>query len=189
MYRNIISNPKNITVKELKSQIEQMQKTANKIIYESDENGINRNNAKLTGLTDENGFIKEGGLSGKNKAELIEEYNKLTKVVNNDYESSIYRDRLTKQEQHNRRKMSKTLGYNVSEKQYNEMLKMWDEYGDMMDKYNYEEILQLIKTKNKHHEKKPVYQLIQEMESEYARQGKEKEPKKIMASIMEKYGV
>lgn len=184
-----ISNPKSITVKELKSAIENMSKTANKILYESDEGGTNQRMAKLTGLTNEEGFIESKGLSSKNKNELIDQYNKLNKMISNDYESSIYRDRLNKQERHNMRKMSKTLGKNITEKQYNEMLKMWDEYGDMMNTYNYEEILDLIKKKNKHRINKPVYQLINEEQENFKNNGQVIEPKLIMQSIYNRYGL
>lgn len=176
------------TVSALRSQARDLVKEANLILYNLDESqkagymrDIGLDISDISGTRKSDTMIGTSQIKYLKKKELVTLIRSLEAFKEADMESEQYAKRLAGAKGHARRKMSKTLGKNITEKQYNEMLDMWNNHSDLMEKIGYREVLDMIKTKNKHGKGNVnVFDMIEEAQDEL---GEEASPAKVRAKV------
>ena len=141
---------KKYTVKQLRSEVRQLIKESNKILYDLNESKkaeymkqISADIQSNIGLASKKseGTFSQMRVKYMTSKELTTAYNALTAFVSADRESVEYAKRLAGREDRMRRKAEKTLGRNISKGAYKKMMTMWSKYSDKMDMYGYRELM------------------------------------------------
>lgn len=176
------------TVSALRTQARELVKQANLILYDLDESqkagymrDIALDIADISGTRANDTLIGTSQIKYLKKRELVTLIRSLEAFKQADMESTEYAKRLSGTRDRARRKASRTIGKNITEKQYKEMLDMWNNHSDLMEKLGYREVLDIIKTKNKHGKGKVnVFDLINNAQNEL---GEDATPKQVRAKV------
>ena len=141
---------KKYTVKQLSSEVRQLIKESNKILYDLNESKkaeymkqISKDIQRNIGLESKKteGTFSQMRVKYMTSKELTTAYNALTAFVSADRESTEYAKRLAGREDRMRRKAEKTLNKKISKGAYRKMMDMWTKYSDKVTTYGYRELI------------------------------------------------
>lgn len=139
---------KKYTVKQLRSEVRQLIKESNKILYDLNESKkaeymkqISSDIQSNIGLASKKneGTFSQMRVKYMTSKELTTAYNALTAFVTADRESVQYAKRLAGREDRMRRKTEKTMGKHITKAAYKKMMKFWENYHDKFEQYGYVE--------------------------------------------------
>lgn len=154
---------KKYTVKQLRSEVRQLIKESNKILYDLSESKkaeymkqISADIQSNIGIASkrQEGTFSQMRVKYMTSKELTTAYNALTAFVAADKESAEYAKRLAGREDRMRRKAEKTLGKSISKKAYKKMMDMWSKYSDKVDMYGYNALIDYAKKTSR--KKEPI---------------------------------
>lgn len=176
------------TVSQLRTMARDLVKDANLILYELDESqkagymkDIALDISNISGTRKSDTLIGTSQIKYLRKKQLVTLIRNLEAFKEADVQSEAYVKRLAGRKDMARRKASRTMGINITSKQYDEMLEMWENHSDLMEKIGYSEILDVIKTKNKKGKSKVnVYDLIQNAKNKL---GEDVSPKQVVKQM------
>lgn len=146
------------TVQRLRTEVRSLIKEANKILYDLDKSqksqylkqyaaDIEKN--LIRGGKDREGFVQMDVKFMKSK-ELRTAYNALTALVNADKESVEYAEKLANRKQIMYEKTKETMGKDdLTFEEYETMYSMWEKYSDVIDNYEYRDMMEYIQKENK----------------------------------------
>ena len=146
---------KNYTVQGLRSEVRQLIKEANRIIYELDESkkaGYMKRIAQDLAASSHINVSSTGDVFTQTKVKYMRKgqlqtlYNELTAFIEADKQSISYAQKLAGKKERARKKTREAMGLKrLTKQEYQTMLDIFDEYEDYMDTYGYGEITNLIK--------------------------------------------
>ena len=164
---------KNYTVQGLRSEVRQLIKEANRIIYELDESKkagymkkIAQDLAESHHITTNKAgeVFTQTNVKYMRKGRLQTVYNELTAFIEADKQSIEYAKRLAGRKDTMRKKTAKAIGKTITKEQYQTWLDIWDDYEDYMEEYGYREMLDVVKRKdNKGKDAKTIIEDLDEI--------------------------
>ncbi len=174
------------TVQRLRSEVRSLIKEANKILYDLD------SSKKAGYMRQISAEIQAGPVrAGKNREGFVQmdvkymtskqlqtAYNALKGFIIADRESVEYAKRLSNRTESMRRKTAKTIGNSISKKAYGKMMEMWQKYGDEVDQFGYEELIDYAKKTSRR--KESIHDAIQRGEEALRKKGVELTPQKVL---------
>ena len=137
---------KKYTVKQLRSEVRQLIKESNKILYDLNESKkaeymkqISSDIQSNIGLASKKteGTFSQMRVKYMTSKELTTAYNALTAFVSADRESVEYAKRLAGREDRMRKKTEDTLGKHITKAAYKKMMNFWSNYSDKFKQYGY----------------------------------------------------
>lgn len=147
------SGSKKYTVQQLRKEVRALVKEANTILYQLDESkkagymkqiASDIQQGKIRASKTGEGFVQVN-VKYMRSEQLKTAYNALKAFIAADKESVEYAKRMVGREDRMRRKTEKTLGKSISKKAYKKMMQMWEEYGDEVDMFGYNELIDYAK--------------------------------------------
>ena len=174
------------TVQRLRSEVRSLIKEANKILYDLDTSKkagyMKQISSEIQAGPVRAGKTREGFVQMDVKYmtsnELKTAYNALKGFIIADRESVEYAKRLSNRTESMRRKTAKTIGKPISKKAYGKMMEMWQKYGDEVDQFGYEELIDYAKKTSRR--KESIHDAIQRGEEALREKGVELTPQKVL---------
>lgn len=112
-------------------------------------------------------YLTQSRVKWMKSSELMSAYNALQGLKEADMSSIEYAKRLAGKYDRMRRKWSKTIGKNISEGAFNEMMELFTKYGDEVEQFGYGELLDMVKYQRKHKSKEKLIDAIHRVEEEH----------------------
>lgn len=112
-------------------------------------------------------YLTQSRVKWMKSSELMSAYNALQGLKEADMSSLEYTKRLAGKYNRMRRKWSKTVGKNISEAAFDEMMELFTKYGDEVEQFGYGELLDHIKYQRKRKSKEKLIDAIHRVEEEH----------------------
>ena len=112
-------------------------------------------------------YLTQSRVKWMKSSELMSAYNALQGLKEADMSSIEYAKRLSGKYDRMRRKWSKTIGKNISEAAFNEMMELFTKYGDEVEQFGYAEMLNTINKQRMHHSDEKLIDAINRVEKEH----------------------
>ena len=166
---------KKYTVTQLRKMVREEIKIANRILIDTEGGkkapylkSIMQDIAKYNLSSNRSGeYLTQSRVKWMKSSELMSAYNALQGLKEADMSSLEYAKRLAGKYDRMRRKWSKTIGKNISEGAFNEMMELFTKYGDEVEQFGYGELLDMVKYQRKHRSKEKLIDAIKRVEEEH----------------------
>ena len=162
-------------------------KTANRILIDTEGGkkapylkSIVQDIAKYNLSSDKSGeYLTQSRVKWMKSSELMSAYNALQGLKEADMSSIEYAKRLAGKYDTMRKKWEKTIGKNISEPAFEQMMELFTKYGKEVEQFGYAEMLDTIKKQRQHHSDEKLIDAINRVEEEHPTLG----PKGILKYI------